>query len=244
MIIKIKNYLHSSLKNKTQFEKIKLHCRKSFKYLLSKYYKKYADNQKFCIISNDCWGAEIYKLLDRPFNTPFIGLMLMGPCYIKLLENLHHNLSRTLVFKLESKYTEMQLIKSGEAFPMALLEGTDIEIHFLHYKTKSEAFEKWNRRVERMDWNNLFIKYDCGKDYGSAELIQRFLNLKVPNKMILGKVNYDFNEVIRIPNYEKDAVQQFKNCFLIFDPIGWLKGETNYTSSFRKKMGRLAFRYL
>lgn len=208
------------------------------------YYGAKTKSSKFCIISNDCWGAEIYKLLDRPFNTPFIGLMLMGPCYIKLLENLEPNLKLPLVFKNESNYEEMQATKAGANFPMAVLGNTNIEIHFLHYKTEAEAAEKWITRVSRMDWDNLYIKYDCGKDYGSAETVKKFIDLKMPNKLLFGKEDLGFKEVIVINDYHKNAVKQFRSCFLSFNPIGWLKGEINYTSNFRKKIGKLTFKYL
>ena len=245
-INKIKSGIKSGsiFNNPTPLERIHFYGRKAFKIALGKYYKKKTDNHKFSIISNDCWGAEIYKLLDRPFNTPFIGLMLMGPCYIKLLGNLEHNIKLPLVFKKESKYEEMQVIKAGENFPLAVLGNTDIEIHFLHYKTKEEAIEKWTKRVNRIDWDNLFIKYDCGKDYGSADTVNSFLKLNFPNKLLFGKENFGINEVIVIKEYPKNAVKQFRSCFLSFNPIGWLKGEVIYKNKIERFIGKMAFKYL
>ncbi len=223
---------------------LKFRSRKVLRFIFAYYYKTTIADKKFCIISNDCWGAEIYKLLDRPFNTPFIGLMLMGPCYIKLLENLELNIKLPLVFKKESKYEEMRVIKAGENFPLAVLGNTDIEIHFLHYKTKEEAIEKWTKRVNRIDRDNLFIKYDCGKDYGTADTVNSFLKLNFPNKLLFGKENFGINEVIVIKDYSKDAVKQFRSCFLSFNPIGWLKGEIIYKNKIERFIGKMAFKYL
>jgi uncharacterized protein (DUF1919 family) len=211
---------------------------------LTNYFKKRIGNRKFCIISNDCWGAELYKLLDRPFNTPFIGLMIMSPCYIKLLQNPQYYLNEPLNFKSESRYPEMQQIKSGINFPLATLGDSDIEVHFMHYLSADEAKSKWSRRCKRMDWGNLFIKYDCGKDYASTKDIETFIRMNYGNKLLIGKERPGNIELFIIKEYNLNGRKQFKNCFLHFDPIGWLKGKPDYSNLLRKKIGQLAYRYL
>jgi uncharacterized protein (DUF1919 family) len=224
--------------------KSKIWLKKAVRNWLVKYFKRQVGNNKFCIISNDCWGAELYKLLDRPFNTPFIGLMLMSPCYIKMLQKPSFYLNQPLVFKKQSRYPEMQEIESGKNFPLATLGESDIEIHFLHYKTIEEAKEKWNRRVSRIDWENLFVKYDCGKDYASADTVHAFNELEIPNKLVFGKEDFSFSEVTVIRDYPKNAVKQFRSCFLTFSPVGWILGDKEYKSFFQKFIGKLAFKYL
>ncbi len=198
----------------------------------------------FCIFSNDCWGAEIYKVLDKPFNTPFIGLMLMSPCYIKLLENPKYYLELQLVFKSRSNYPSMQKLNAGIDFPLATLGNSDIEIHFLHFKSKETANEKWNRRVKRIDWNNLSVKFDCGKDYANEESVEKFLNLPYANKLIFGREDFEQKEVKVLEKYSFDAVVQFRNCFLNFNPIGWIKDEKEYKNKFQKYAGKIAYKYL
>jgi uncharacterized protein (DUF1919 family) len=39
--------------------------------------------KNFVIVSDNCWGAEIYQWFNRPYNTPFVGLGIYGDCYIK-----------------------------------------------------------------------------------------------------------------------------------------------------------------
>lgn len=40
-----------------------------------------------------------------------------------------------------------------------LSNGKDsIEIFFLHFHSEQEAREKWERRVQRINWNRLLIK--------------------------------------------------------------------------------------
>jgi uncharacterized protein (DUF1919 family) len=138
----------------------------------------------------------------------------------------------------------MQAIKAGINFPVCVLGDSGIEIHFLHYKTEQEAKDKWERRIRRMDWENLFVKYDCGKDYANKESVEKFLNLPYPNKLIFGNEDFGRKEIHVLKKYSFDAVIQFRNCFLSFNPINWLEGE-----DFKKKTGngiirKLAFQYL
>lgn len=195
------------------------------KKIISSYYRFKIGKKKFCIFSNDCWGGELYKLTGRPFNTPFIGLMLMAPCYIKLLEQPAHYLNLPLNFINVSRYPLMQKLNSEIDYPIALLGDSDIEIHFLHYASPEIAKEKWERRLKRIDWENLFVKFDCGKDYANKETVNRFLSLPFINKLIFGKENFGRKEVIVLDTYSDDAVMQFKNCFRNFNPVVWLLGK-------------------
>lgn len=148
--------------------------------------------------------------------------MLMSPCYLKLLENPEYYLSLPLIFKEQSKYKSMQEINSGLSFPLAVLGDSDIEIHFLHYKTQELATLSWERRIKRIDWNNLFIKFDCGKDYADETSAKKFINLPFKNKLIIGKENFGFNEIQVLEKYSIDAVVQYKYCNLSFNPILWI----------------------
>ena len=60
------------------------------------------------------------------------------------------------------------IVKKGQTEkPIGILG--DIEIVFLHYKSEKEAMEKWNRRKQRIHWDNLFIKFsemnECTKEH-------------------------------------------------------------------------------
>ena len=114
----------------------------------------------------------------------------------------------------------------------------------MHYNSEKEAWEKWKRRAERIDWDHLFVKYDCGKDYATKELVETFTKLPYPNKLLFGKVDFGCKEVIVIKDSPYNAVQLFRNCFLTFSPIGWIKGEKNYKNRFQKYIGQLAYKYL
>ncbi|MBA0178568.1 DUF1919 domain-containing protein [Pectobacterium carotovorum] len=109
--------------------------------------------KELCIISNNCWGNKLYEIVNREYNTPFVGLFLQSGDYIKFIKNIEYNVSVEI--------TENHFNTFSQAYPIANIEGCTI--HFLHYKDKNEAIEKWNRRRIRL------IKYI--KDNGVNSLI-------------------------------------------------------------------------
>ena len=56
------------------------------------------NNKNFTIVSNNCWGAEIYRELGLQYQTPFVGIAIFAPCYIKLVKDLPKYMGETLKF--------------------------------------------------------------------------------------------------------------------------------------------------
>ena len=50
-------------------------------------------NNKFIIVSNNCFGSELYSSTKRNYNTPFVGLILYPDCYIRFLKNFNQNIN-------------------------------------------------------------------------------------------------------------------------------------------------------
>ena len=63
-------------------------------------------NKDFVIISNNCWGGQVYQWYQLPYNTPFVGMFIYGPCYIKLLKNFDHYMAQELKFGAVSIYKD------------------------------------------------------------------------------------------------------------------------------------------
>ena len=138
----------------------------------------------FTIVSNNCFAGFVYQKFDIPYNTPFVGLFILGSDYIELLKNFNILIKEKLVFIKgdESKYKDY-LIKTNRfnKYPIGKL-GNDVEIHFLHYKSETEAQEKWNRRLKRMNFNNILFKFS-DNDMSNLKLIKEFDNLPFKNKI-------------------------------------------------------------
>ncbi|MFK5891957.1 MAG: DUF1919 domain-containing protein [Pseudomonadota bacterium] len=200
--------------------------------MFSSYYRYkdiYAVKQtEFVIVSNDCWGGSVYQWYKRPYNTPFVGVLLFAPCYLRLLSDFDGYMKKKLIFMPSSKYPDVP-----KTYPVALLG--DIEIHFQHYKTESEAADKWYRRTERMlsvtDKNNYFFKFSDGAR-ATDELLMEFHDLSFNNKLSFSINEIDSlknnnhicmyesykNENTRVPN----GVKQFKLTFIYIDLNKWL----------------------
>jgi uncharacterized protein (DUF1919 family) len=150
----------------------------------------FLSNKEFSIISDNCWGGFVYQYLNLDFKSPFIGLFVFSSDYIRLIKDLRSYLNYPLEFidPKESIYRE-QMEKYGtfNTYPIALLG--DVEIHFLHYDNETVAREKWERRVKRIDYNNLIVKF-CDRDLATNEHIDEFLKLDFERKICLTSSRY------------------------------------------------------
>lgn len=138
-------------------------------------------NKTFSIISNNCWGGRVYQRYGLPYTSPTVGLLLFADEYIKFVSNLKYYLSLELTFipKIQSKYYEYYTEKE-RYYPIGVLG--DIEIVFLHYKSENEAYEKWNRRKKRINWDNLIVKFN-DQNRATEEHIRTFDRLPYKNKL-------------------------------------------------------------
>lgn len=138
----------------------------------------------FSIISNNCWGGFIYQYFGLKYTSPTIGLFIMEKDYVKFCSDLKYYISLELEFiKVEESKYYMKLTNGGKdtiTYPVARLD--DIEVFFMHYTSKEEAKEKWERRRQRINYDRLLIKMsqrnDC--DY---KTLKDFCELPYKNKV-------------------------------------------------------------
>lgn len=167
-------------------------------------FQKYKD-RTFTIISNNCWGGTVYEYCGLNKLSPTVGSYFFAKDYLKFVSNLEYYLScelRMITYK-ESKYKDILVLKGQQDVPVGVLD--DIEIVFLHYKDPKVAEEKWNRRLSRVNWDNLVVKFSemnlCEQD----DLFY-FDSLPYKNKIIFTKQKYDgLNNSVVIPFYAKSS---------------------------------------
>jgi uncharacterized protein (DUF1919 family) len=140
--------------------------------------RKRLKNKDFTIISNNCWGGRIYEDMGLPYKSPTIGLFFFAPCYINFVKDIRSAISLKLEFVDISRYEKAQSLRSKQWYPVGKL-GDDIEIHFLHYESEAAAADKWNRRKERINLDNLFISFSDSEGYDLNEL-QQFDSIPYP----------------------------------------------------------------
>ena len=207
---------------------IKRKLRQTFRAILSKKDIKAIEGRNFVIVSNNCWGGSLYDWYKRPFNSPFIGLFLYGPCYLKVLSNFEYYLKQELKFIPQSKYPDRP-----KSYPVALLD--DAEIHFTHYDCEEVAKEKWNRRTARMlaepNLDNYFFKI-CDRERVTHEHLKTFHELPFKNKISFGLTtcpileNKNHIKIFESHNNNNKFVPNgkklFKLTFIYFKVNKWL----------------------
>ena len=138
--------------------------------------RKKLSNENFSIFSQNCIGTIMYHDLDLQFRTPTVNLLFSPRDFIVFMENLTDNLQH-----------EIEFIRPGNLhYPVGKLGG--ITIHFLHYKTEKEAKESWNKRKERINWNNIFV-ICCDKGLTYDDVL-RFDALPYDHKILFVSKQY------------------------------------------------------
>lgn len=173
----------------------------------------------FSIISNNCWGGFVSHYFGLPYNSPFAGLFLFAPDYITMLGDLQGYLRNDLDFidPSKSKYSETLLDwKILGKYPVAMLG--DLEVHFLHYNSPEESRDKWVRRVERINYNNLIYKF-CDRDLSTPSLIQKFDSLPFARKICLTAKHYEYESCLKLVGEDgefiKDEWKSFQNTVAV-----------------------------
>lgn len=188
--------------------------------------KKFANNRKqnlkdtkFSVISNNCWGGMLYESYNLPKESPTVGLFFMADDYIKFLKDLKGYLNSELTFidpKSSKWFEQVSTDKRYGNYPVGKLR--DIEIFFLHYRSEEEARAKWNRRINRINWDRLLVKFN-DQNGCTQKNIEDFLQLPFKNKLFFTCKAWPIED----PDHVIIKVKQFpKHDFIMasYEPFG------------------------
>ena len=140
-------------------------------------------------------GGVIYHDVGERFNSPTKNLYFTIPDFLAFAENLVFCLGQTVSpLETENNYPVGYLL---------LPDHKTIQIHFVHYSSFSEAFEKWEIRKIRINPNNLFILLEMGLST-TEEYVKRFLNLPFENKMAFVNSNTAEKELFDLGIYDSN----------------------------------------
>lgn len=182
-------------------------------------------NKDFTIISNNCWGGHVYRYFNMEYESPTVGMYFYAEEYVKFLSNLKYYMGCELkiISTTQSKfYKELQ--RRGEEQRL-IGKLDDVEIVLLHYHTPEEAISKWNRRKERMHWDNIAVKFS-EQNLCTPEILQQFDNLPYERKFVFVHKDYGlksqilFKECTRMDEVPNDTTNFSKYINL----INWLNG--------------------
>ena len=179
------------------------------------------NNKDFSIISNNCWGGICYEYFGMRKDSPTIGLWFFAEDYIKFVSNLKYYLSLEMIIinpKEAKCYSKLIEMKSTDGLVGVL---GDIEISLLHYHDPEIALKKWNRRVKRINYDNLILKfsymngctYDLLKDFDELDLSKISSNYK--KIMFVPKPMPEFKSSIYVKGFEGSG--QISNDTFVFN---------------------------
>lgn len=140
------------------------------------------------------WGGVIYSRLDEPFLSPTINLWIGNKDFVRFCARLEKYLNQDLSFE-----------KAGLNYPVGIVD--DIRIHFNHAKTESEAKMLWDKRKERVRFDNLYLLM-VGIEGLSENDIRIFGDIPCRNRAILTHEpmkNCDFYYPMKKSKFRKNA---------------------------------------
>lgn len=109
------------------------------------------------VISNNCNGGVLCHNLGLQFLTPTINLWIPIDDYINYVLHLKDFKNATMT----------EVVEPDIQYPIGILHNHnfgDVKIYFQHYKNFEEAKNKWFERSKRIDFNNIFLVIEAGKN--------------------------------------------------------------------------------
>ena len=173
-------------------------------------------NKNFTIISNNCWAGIFYRNNNLEYLSPTLGLFFMAEDYIKFIYNIKYYINEDLQFiNIEDSKYKNYLKKLNYNSPIGRID--DIEIMFLHYSSEEEAKEKWDRRKQRINWDNIIYKFS-DQNMCTYEHIKKFDEFKAKNKILFTTRKYEGINSIQIKEFSKsesvmDDIKTYKKYF-------------------------------
>ena len=127
------------------------------------------------LISQNCIGGVFYHDMGLRFDSPTIDLFFSSPDFARLVSDLPGYMAMEPEMRWEEEY------------PVGKLG--DIEIHFMHYKTCSQALQAWLRRRDRIHWDNILV-LGSDRDGFTAEIFAEWKAIPYPKLLFTGNSAY------------------------------------------------------
>ena len=186
-------------------------------------------NKNVTIISQNCIGGVIYSDLNLPFQSPTINMFIEDENFVKLVENIEYYMS------LDPDAIEDAFHEGDLVYPKIAVG--DIELCCLHYKNCNEAINAWNRRKNRINYNNIVVIANSWNLHNQKEYFTRIV--KAGYKTVIFTLdNNELPECVQLPDWGKfmldergivrpnitDMIPNSPYVYFekFFDFVGWL----------------------
>lgn len=192
------------------------------------------------LVSNNCWGYELYHSLQQPYLTPFVGTFVHPHCYVRLLrDRFPHDLD-IREFTDRSRYSP-----APPPYPVGVLSGGE-EIHFLHHGSIEQAADRWRRRVDRMlraldSAGAVVAAKMCDRDGCTTADLDEFHLLPLRRRLSIGVRQHPSRCHVTVPalrdpagHHVVDGLSLYRRRYAYFDLTEWLlTGTVRHTGASR-----------
>ena len=149
-----------------------------------------------------------YEYFGLPKLSPTVGVYFFADDYIKFLENFTYYIAKDIkiINAIDSVHAD-ELKKLNQLnCPIGVID-TNVEVIFLHYNDPQIAYEKWMRRLKRINFSNLIFKFS-NMNRCTPELLKKFDDMNLPGKKIMfvnrPEDTKKYNCAVYYPGYEYD----------------------------------------
>ena len=190
-------------------------------YIRNKIDRARFNNSEVSIITNHCMGGIICHDLGIKFNSPTVNLKILPNDFIKFTENLEEYIGKDIV-EVEDK---------SVSYPGGMLG--DVKLWFVHYKTFEQAVNAWNRRKERINWENIRVMLTVREEC-SDEILARFEKLPYKKVAFANEEHFDFPSVIFANKNGKQLSGYISDVMNVFGKRGYQTGGFDYIKFLNK----------
>lgn len=129
---------------------------------------------RFSLISQNCMGGVIYKMLGLQDQSPTVNMYIRGESFVRLASDPDKYMGELDPFPITEEHVDPGMP------PHPMIGVGDIRLDCLHYSSCEEAIKAWNRRKNRVDHSRiLLIATDWDLNY-DEDLTEEFLRLPHP----------------------------------------------------------------
>lgn len=165
------------------------------------------NNTDFTIISNNCWAGVCYEYFGLPKLSPTIGGYFFAEDYIKFIFNLKHYLNCNMEIIDAHSSFHYDALKEKEQLNIPIGQIDDIEFVFLHYKDPEIALDKWQRRVKRVNYNNIILKFSYMNECNDF-LFEKFMSIQGIKKIgFKGGNGEKHTDLFYYPEYKTPVIR-------------------------------------
>jgi uncharacterized protein (DUF1919 family) len=171
----------------------------------------------FSIISDDCWGGQIYRYHKLPYLTPTVGLQILHSDFINFIKNLK-----------KPDFLDFQEVDLTHKYPA--IRNPYALLLCVHYENAKNAIDAFQRRYARIVWDNIFYKIDFGKPWYSQDDVNEWNSMALPKSIALtyrgmrkrGALSGPIHNEVRLQHWWRSGTTMYFASRRYFDLMGFL----------------------